>query len=456
MLPREVRDASNDPPPDNHLDNASPGDARLARSGYGTDRKSEMATTDTPRMVVGVPRENRAGETRVALSPTALPQLTKAGFDVVIESGAGDLAGYPDATFTDRGARIGTRDEVFAADVLVQVNVMDADPASGDLSRLRPGQVVVGSVAPFARPELVKAIAGTGATLFALELVPRTTRAQSMDILSSQAAVAGYKAVLLAGDNLPKMFPLLTTAAGTIAPAKVFIIGAGVAGLAAIATARRLGALVEAYDVRPAAREEVESLGARFVELPLETGQEEGSGGYAKQLSEDTIRKQQELMAKTVAASDVVITTAQVQGSTAPVIVTTEMVKGMAPGSVIVDLAAEQGGNCEPTVAGETVDVDGVSVMGVVNLPGTIPVHSSQLFGKNVANFLGLMVVDGRLDTDVDDDVIKESVVAKGGDVANNRVREALGLEKLPEPEPPAPEPEPAADDAPAAEEAAK
>jgi H+-translocating NAD(P) transhydrogenase subunit alpha len=413
-----------------------------------------MATTDTPRMVVGVPRENRAGETRVALTPTALPQLTKAGFDVVIESGAGALAGYPDAAFTDRGARIGTRDDAFAADVLVQVNVMDGDASNAELSKLRQGQVVIGAVAPFARPELVKAIAGTGATLFALELVPRSTRAQSMDILSSQAAVAGYKAVLIGASELPKMFPLLTTAAGTIAPAKVFIVGAGVAGLAAVATSRRMGSLVEAYDVRPAAREEVESLGARFVELPLETGQEEGSGGYAKQLSEETIKKQQELMAKTVAASDVVITTAQVQGSTAPVIITTEMIKGMAPGSVIVDLAAEQGGNCEPTVAGETVDVDGVKVIGVVNLPGEIPVHASQLFGKNVANFLGLMVVGGKLDTGVDDDVIKESVVAAGGDVVNNRVREALGLEKLPEPEPPAPEP--AADDTPAAEEAAK
>lgn len=415
-----------------------------------------MATTETPRMVVGVPREGRAGETRVALSPTALPQLTKAGFDVVIESGAGAAAGYPDEAFTDRGARIGSRDDAFAADVLVQVNVMDGDPANAELSKLRQGQVVVGAVAPFARPEMVKAIADTGATLFALELVPRTTRAQSMDILSSQAAVAGYKAVLIAANELPRMFPLLTTAAGTIAPAKVFIVGAGVAGLAAIATSRRMGALVEAYDVRPAAREEVESLGARFVELPLETGQEEGSGGYATKLSEDTIKKQQELMAKTVAASDVVITTAQVQGSKAPVIITTEMVKGMSPGSVIVDLAAEQGGNCEPTVAGEVVDVDGVKVIGVVNLPGDIPVHSSQLFGKNVANFLGLMVVDGRLDVGVDDDVIKESVVAAGGDVVNNRVREALGMDKLPEPEPPAPDPEPAADDAQAAEEATK
>ena len=276
-----------------------------------------------------------------------------------------------------------------------------------------------------------------------------------MDALTSQASIAGYKAVLMSACMAGRYFPMLTTPAGTLRPAKVVVLGVGVAGLQAIATARRLGAVVEAYDVRPAAREEVESLGARFVELPLETGQEEGSGGYAKQLSEDTIKKQQELMAKTVAASDVIITTAQVQGTKAPQIITTEMIKGMAPGSVIVDLAAEQGGNCEPTVAGETVDVDGVSVIGVVNLPGEIPVHASQLFGKNVANFMGLMVVDGKIDIDVDDDVIRDSVVARGGDVVNNRVREALGLEPLPEPEPPAPEPEPEAE-ADTSEEAAK
>ncbi len=402
-----------------------------------------MADSDTPRMVIGVPTEERAGETRVALSPTALPQLTKAGFDIVIESGAGDLAGYPDSSFTDRGARIGSRDDVFAADVVVQINVMGGDPSSADLAKLGTGQILVGAVAPFARPEVVSAIAATGATLFALELVPRTSRAQSMDILSSQATIAGYKAVLIAANEMPKMFPLLTTAAGTIAPAKVFIVGVGVAGLAAIATARRLGALVEAYDVRPAAREEVESLGARFVELPLETGQEEGSGGYATQLSEDTIRKQQELMAKTVAASDVIITTAQVQGAKAPEIITTAMIKGMAAGSVIVDIAAEQGGNCAPTVPGETVDVDGVRVIGAVNLPGQIPVHASQLFGKNVANFMALMVADGVIDVDVDDDVIRDTMVTRGGDVVNNRVRAAMGLQLLPEPEPEPPTPEP-------------
>lgn len=406
-----------------------------------------MAETDSPRMVVGVPREERVGETRVALAPTALPQLIRAGFDVVVESGAGDDAGYPDASFIDRGARMGTRDEVFAADIVVMVNVLGGDAASPDLARVREGQVIVGMVAPFARPERAAAVAGTGAVLYALELVPRTSRAQSMDVLSSQAAVAGYKAVLLAANELPKMFPLLTTAAGTIAPAKIFIVGAGVAGLAAIATARRLGGLVEAYDVRPAAREEVESLGARFVELPLDTGQEEGSGGYAKDLSEENIHKQRELMAKTVAASDVVITTAQVQGSTAPVIITTEMIEGMAPGSVVIDLAAEQGGNCEPTRAGEHVDVAGVTVIGTVNLPGAIPVHASQLYGKNVANFLSLLVVDGAVDIDVDDDVIQQSLVTRGGEVVHPRVREALGLTPLPTPERPAPEPEAETDD---------
>lgn len=414
-----------------------------------------MAETDTLRMVVGVPREERAGETRVALAPTALPQLTRAGFDVVVESGAGDDSGYPDDAFIARGARIGTRDDVFAADIVAMVNVFGGDAGSADLARVREGQVVVGMVAPFARPELVAAVAATGVVLYALELVPRTSRAQSMDVLSSQAAVAGYKAVLLAANELPKIFPLLTTAAGTIVPAKIFVVGAGVAGLAAIATARRLGGLVEAYDVRPAAREEVESLGARFVELPLETGQAEGSGGYAKELSEESIRKQRELMAKTVAASDVVITTAQVQGSTAPVIITTEMVEGMAPGSVVIDLAAEQGGNCEPTRAGETVDVAGVKVIGTVNLPGSIPVHASQLYGKNVANFLGLLVVEGAVDIDVDDDVIKQSLVARGGEVVQPRVREALGLAPLPTPEPPAPEPEAVTDDDHAAEEVA-
>ena len=267
-------------------------------------------------------------------------------------------------------------------------------PSSPDRERLRPGQVVIGMAAPLAAPEVAAAVADRGAVLFALELVPRTTRAQSMDVLSSQANIAGYKAVLLAAAELPKMAPMLTTAAGTIAPAKVFVIGAGVAGLSAIATARRLGAVVEAYDVRTAVKEEVQSLGARFVELPLETGQEGGgSGAYATQMSDEQIAKQRELMAKTIAGSDVVITTAQVQGAKAPVLVTTEMVAGMSPGSVIVDLAAEQGGNCEGSVAGETVEVGGVTIIGTdQRRPPRVPHDASLTYAKNVANFVALIV----------------------------------------------------------------
>jgi NAD(P) transhydrogenase subunit alpha len=394
-----------------------------------------------PPLTLGVPKENAPGERRVALSPGAMPALTKAGVRIVVESGGGGPAGagFADAAYVERGAEIVTREEAFEADIVAMVRVLGGDSASPDLERLRFGQVIVGMAAPLAATELVAAISGRGATLFSLELVPRTSRAQSMDVLSSQANVAGYKAVLLAAETLPKMFPLLTTAAGTIAPARVFVMGAGVAGLSAIATARRLGAIVEAYDVRPAVKEEVESLGARFVELPLETGQDgAGSGAYAQQMSDETLRKQRELMAKTVAGADVVITTAQVQGKRAPMLVTAEMVAGMAPGSVIVDLAADQGGNCELTKPNRTVEVDGVRVIGAVNLPSTIPHHASQMFGKNVANFLGLLVRDGALAVDLEDDVVRESMVCQDGEIVHPRVREAMGA-------PPAP----AAEDAP-------
>ncbi|MCB9011348.1 MAG: Re/Si-specific NAD(P)(+) transhydrogenase subunit alpha [Actinobacteria bacterium] len=400
-----------------------------------------------PSVVLGVPAESRAGERRVAMSPAALGPLIKAGARVIVESGAGAQAGFTDAAFADKGAVIGTRDEVFAADVLLMVRTPDPAHEPTEVDRLKPSHTVVGMAAPFAAPEAVSALAAKGVTLFSLELVPRTTRAQSMDVLSSQANIAGYKAVLLAAEALPKLFPLMTTAAGTIPPAKVLVIGAGVAGLSAIATSRRLGAVVEAYDVRPAVKEEIESLGARFVELPLETGQEGGgSGAYAQQLSEEQLKKQQELLAKTVAKSDVVITTAQVQGAKAPVIVTQEMVAAMAPGSVIVDLAAEQGGNCAATVAGEHTDVGGVNVIGPVNVPSTVPTHSSLMYGKNVANFVQLMLTDGGFNRDVDDDVIRESMVIRDGEVRNNRVREMLGLQAIAEPAPPEPEPEPSAE----------
>ena len=390
---------------------------------------------------IGVVRETRAHERRVALTPAVIAQYTKMGLRVIIESGAGDAAGFPDSEYESKGAQVGSRADALGADILAAVQIADADPGSADIQSMRPGQVVVGMTAPFANPDLTKALNERGVTLFSMELLPRTTRAQAMDVLSSQANIAGYKAVLLAAESLPKVFPLLTTAAGTLAPARVFIIGVGVAGLSAIATSRRLGAIVEAYDVRPAVKEEVLSLGARFVELELETGQEgEGSGAYAKQMDEETIRRQQELMAKTVANADVVITTAQVQGATAPTLVTQAMVEGMRPGSVVVDLAAEQGGNVEPSQAGEVVDVGGVKVIGPVNVPSTVPQHASLVYAKNIANFVGLMVKDGAVVPSVDDDLVRETKTCQGGELTHARVREVHGLEPLPAPAQPAEE----------------
>ncbi len=387
---------------------------------------------DGRRVTVGVLREAAAGERRVALTPAVLPALAKAGAQVVLEAGAGEAAGFPDAAYADRGASLGTREGALESDVLAAVRVAGGDPESPDLERLRPGQVVVGMSAPLAAPEVAAAIAARGATLFSLELVPRITRAQSIDVLSSQANVAGYKAVLLAAAELPKMFPLLTTAAGTIAPARVFVVGAGVAGLSAIATARRLGAVVEAYDVRAAVREEVESLGARFVDLDLDTQQAGGgSGAYAQELSDEAIRRQRELMAKTVAGSDVVITTAQVQGRRAPVLLTADMVAGMSPGSVVVDLAAEQGGNVEPSEPGRTVVVGGVRVLGPVNLPGTVPYDASLTYAKNVANFLALVLKDGAVAIPEEDQVVQECMVCRDGEIVHPRVREALEAGKV-------------------------
>ena len=384
-------------------------------------------------LTIGAPKEAYPGERRVAITPTVVTGYVKAGFRVLVEAGAGASAGFADQAYVDKGATIVPREEALVADVLAVVRVLGGDPESSDRERLRPGQVVIGMAAPLAAPEVAAAVAGRGAVLYALELLPRTTRAQAMDVLSSQGNIAGYKAVLIAAAELPKMAPMLTTAAGTIAPAKVFVIGAGVAGLSAIATARRLGAVVEAYDVRPAVREEVESLGARFVELPLETGQEGGgSGAYATQLSDEQIAKQRELMAKTVAGSDVVITTAQVQGTKAPILVTKEMVAGMSPGSVIVDLAAEQGGNVEGSVAGETVEVGGVRIIGTANIPGTVPHDASLTYAKNIANFVSLIVQDKALHLDVDDQIVQETVTTRYGQVVHARVREALGLNPLP------------------------
>jgi H+-translocating NAD(P) transhydrogenase subunit alpha len=388
-------------------------------------------------ITLGVVRETLEGEARVAITPAVLSGLVRAGLNVMVESGAGQRAGFSDQAYAEKGATITSRVDALGADILAAVRVLAGNPASPDLDHLRGGQIVIGMAAPLAAPEVAAAIAAKGVRLFALELVPRTSRAQAMDVLSSQAVVAGYKAVLLAAEASPKLFPLMTTAAGTIPPARVFVMGAGVAGLSAIATARRLGAVVEAYDVRGAVKEEVQSLGARFVEVPLETGQEGGSGAYAAELSEDMLRKQRELMAKTVAGSDVVITTAQVQGRQAPILLTTELVEGMAPGSVVIDLAAEQGGNCQLTKAGRAIDHGGVIIIGPVNIAASAPHDASLMYAKNVANMLGLLVKDKAITVDLDDDIIRESLVSDHGAVIHPRVLQAMGA---PLPTPPTPD----------------
>lgn len=381
-------------------------------------------------MTVGVPKETYPGERRVALVPAVVPSLKKAGLEVVLEAGAGLEAGFPDSAYTEKGGRIaGSREEVFGvADVIVQVRAYGSNPEAGrgDLRLLRPGQTVVGFFDPLGAPERVREAATTGATLFALELMPRITRAQGMDALSSMATIAGYKAVILAAERLPKIFPMLMTAAGTLAPARVFVIGAGVAGLQAIATAKRLGGVVQAYDVRPSVKEQVQSVGARFVELPLETGAAEDSSGYARALDESFYRRQRELMARVVADSDVVISTAAVPGERAPVLVTEPMVASMAPGSVIVDLAAERGGNCELTKPGETVMAHGVTILGPLNLPSTVPHHASQMYARNVATFLAHLIRNGTLSVDPEDAITRETLAARDGQVVHPRVVEKL------------------------------
>ena len=376
-------------------------------------------------MKIGIPSEQHSGERRVALVPASIPSLNKAGFDVVIERGAGQSAGFPDEAFIQKGAQISTvRSDIFAAGVILQVRV-------GDLPLMRPGQIVIGMADPLGAPESARDLASRGVTAFALELIPRITRAQSMDVLSSMATIAGYKAVLLAAGSLPRMFPLLTTAAGTITPAHVFIVGVGVAGLQAIATARKLGAVVEAYDVRPAVKEQVQSVGAKFVELPLETGQAEDKGGYARAQDETFYQRQRELLGRVVAANDVVITTAVVPGKKAPVLVTAEMVRGMAPGSVIVDLAAERGGNCELTRADQVVEENGVTILGPTNLPSTVPYHGSQMYAKNITTFLLHLTKDGAVKVEMNDEITRDTLITQGGEVVNARVRSALGLAEL-------------------------
>jgi len=383
-------------------------------------------------MIAGVLKETFPGEKRVALVPVGVQTLVKNGLEVLVEPGAGEAAGFPDAQYQERGAKIAKdRKEVLStADILLQVRGLGANPEKGpaDAAHMKPGQIQIGFMEPLTAKKEVETLAKQKMTAFSMELVPRITRAQSMDALSSMANLAGYKAVLLAANYLPKIFPMMMTAAGTIVAAKVFIVGAGVAGLQAIATARRLGAVVHAYDVRPAVKEQVQSLGAKFVEMELDAAAAQDKGGYAKEMGEEFYRKQRELMAKVVAESDVVITTAAVPGKKAPVLVTEEMVKHMHPGSVIVDLAAERGGNCEATEPGKVVQKHGVTIAGPLNLASDIPFNSSQTYSKNLTNFMALLVKKGQLEMNMEDEIIRESMVTRDGQVVNPRVKEALGL----------------------------
>ncbi|MEO8078365.1 MAG: Re/Si-specific NAD(P)(+) transhydrogenase subunit alpha [Acidobacteriota bacterium] len=374
-------------------------------------------------MKVGIPRETWPGEARVAVIPAAAAALVKAGLEVVVEHDAGAAAGFLDAAYSAQGATLASRAEVFGtADIILQVRAVPADAGL-----LRSGQTVIGFADPLGAPQAIRALAATGVTLFSMELMPRITRAQSMDALSSMATIAGYKAVLLAANTLPRMFPMLMTAAGTVSPARVFIMGAGVAGLQAISAARRLGAKVEAYDVRPAVKEQVQSLGARFVELPLESADSEDKGGYAKAQDEAFYKRQREMMLKVVAASDVVITTALIPGKPAPILLTTEMVEAMAPGSVIVDLAAERGGNCELTRPDEIVVHRGVTILGPSNPPALVPYHASQMYSKNITTFLTHLLgktgaAQPALPIDTEDEITRETLLTRGGQVVHPRV----------------------------------
>ncbi|MGD0543553.1 MAG: Re/Si-specific NAD(P)(+) transhydrogenase subunit alpha [Candidatus Acidiferrales bacterium] len=386
-------------------------------------------------MIVGVPRESFPGELRVALTPAVVPILAKAGIEVVLEASAGVGAGYPDADYVAKSAKtLPQRADVFrTADIIVQVLSYGSNDKSGkgDLALLRRDQGLIGFLRPLGNLETVQDIAATGAISFSVELMPRTTRAQSMDALSSMGTICGYKAVLIAADTLPRMFPMLTTAAGTITPGRVFVIGAGVAGLQAIATARRLGAVTSAYDMRPAAKEQVQSLGGRFVELPIEATDAQDAGGYARAQSEDFYSRQRELLGRVVAESDVVITAAVIPGQKSPVLVTREMVARMAPGSVIVDLASERGGNCELTRPGEVVVEHGVTIIGWINLASRVPYHASQMYARNISAFLLHLVKDGKLQLNLEDEIIRSTLVTRNGEIVNPRVREFYKLPAL-------------------------
>lgn len=372
-------------------------------------------------MKVGVPRETVPGERRVALVPEAVGKLTKAGTEVVVESGAGVGSGHDDEAYRKAGATIADRPAAFGADLVVKVQ----KPSTDEVGLLREGAALIATLQPLTNADLVRGLAARRTTSLSMDAIPRVTRAQPMDSLSSQSNIAGYKAVLMAANALPKFFPMLTTAAGTVTPARVLVLGAGVAGLQAIATARRLGAVVEAFDTRPVVKEQVQSLGARFLEIDLGE-QGEGTGGYAKELSEEAHRKEVELVGKHVKDADVVITTALVPGRRAPILVTTDMIRSMRPGSVIVDLAAEMGGNAELTQSGKTVVENGVTIIGELNLPSTLAVHASQLYSRNVSALLGHLMKDGQLAFDMTDEITKGSVITQDGAVVHEPTKKAL------------------------------
>ncbi len=386
-------------------------------------------------MIIGVPKEIYPGERRVALVPMVVPNLKKAGLDVIIQAGAGIESGYRDSDYTEKGATIAPdRAAVFQqADIILQVLAYGSNDRNGeqDLPLFRPGQVLIGFLRPLGSVDILNRVKDTGVTSFSVELMPRITRAQSMDALSSMATICGYKAVLLAADTVPRLFPMLTTAAGTITPARVLVIGAGVAGLQAIATARRLGAVVSAYDLRPVVKEQVQSLGGRFVELPIEVKDAQDASGYAKAQDESFYARQRELLGNVVADSDVVITTAVVPGKKAPVLVTADMVHRMAPGSAIIDLAAERGGNCELTKPEEVIDVNGVTIIGTINLASTVPYHASQMYAKNLTTFLLHLVKDKQLQMNIEDEITRETLLTRDGEIVNAKVRQFFQLPEL-------------------------
>ncbi|MDJ0772412.1 MAG: Re/Si-specific NAD(P)(+) transhydrogenase subunit alpha [Mastigocoleus sp. MO_167.B18] len=379
-------------------------------------------------MKISIAKEIEVCERRVALVPDTVSRLVKQGFEVFLESGAGERSFFSDADYEAVGAKIVNDSATLwgEADILLKVSPPQIrEDGISEIDSLKENAVLISFLNPLGNPEIAQKLAERKITAFAMEMIPRTTRAQSMDALSSQASIAGYKAVLIAGAALPKYFPMLTTAAGTIAPAKVFVMGAGVAGLQAIATARRLGSVVEAFDIRPAVKEEVQSLGAKFVEVKLEE-ETTAAGGYAKEISAASKERTQEVVTEHVKNADVVITTAQVPGRKAPLLVTKEMVSQMKPGAVIVDLAAEQGGNCECTEPGKDIIKDGVTIIGPINLPSSMPVHASQLYAKNLTSLMKLFTKDNTLQLNFEDDIINAACITHGGEILSSRIKDAL------------------------------